>query len=98
MAKNEELIISNLQDSVARVKAMVNILYVPETLTVEKVKALARIAKLNLDIGIEGGDIEGEVFNNLQEVADFLIDTILNHKIIDDLKDGIDELSSQLPK
>jgi hypothetical protein len=94
--KTEEVIIANLQDSLARIKAMVEILYVPEAMTLEKVKALARIAKLNVDLRESSANTEAnsdiEIFNNLQEVSVFLIDQILNNKIIDDFQETVNNI------
>ena len=48
MVQSEELVIANLRDALTRVKAMVDILYTPETLTPEKVQALAQLARMSL--------------------------------------------------
>ena len=50
MVENEELVVINLYNSLLRVKVMVGILYEPKALTPEKVRALAGIVKMNLDI------------------------------------------------
>lgn len=90
----EELIIAEMYASLERVKAMVKVLYDPRSLTLEKVRELACIVKLNLEIGVDdNSNIEGESFDTLSDVATFLIDKILNNKaVIEDFKEAVNQL------
>jgi DNA-directed RNA polymerase sigma subunit (sigma70/sigma32) len=93
-SSKEELIIAELYASLERVKAMVKVLYEPRSITLEKVRELARIAKLNFEIGAsDGNNIESEIFDTLPDVATFLIDKILNNKTaVEDFKKVVNKL------
>jgi len=75
---------------------MVGILYEPKALTPEKVRALAGIVKMNLDITtIDNREVENsEAFDSLEETADFLINLILGNKALDDFRDLANAISS----
>jgi|688.fasta_scaffold1520348_1 hypothetical protein len=95
MVENEELVVINLYNSLLRVKVMVGILYEPKALTPEKVRALAGIVKMNLDITIDNREVENsEAFDSLEEAADFLINLILGNKALDDFRDLANTISS----
>ena len=95
MVENEELVVINLYNSLLRVKVMVGILYEPKALTPEKVRALAGIVKMNLDITIDNREVENsEAFDSLEETADFLINLILGNKALDDFRDLANTISS----
>lgn len=81
---------------------MVDILYEPKTITLEKIKALAQVAKLNLNVAtIDFEQLEnlenGEAFGSLEEVASFLINMILNNKMVDDFQEFVNDISSSTP-
>jgi len=74
---------------------MVGILCEPKALTPEKVRALAGIVKMNLDITIDNREVENsEAFDSLEEAADFLINLILGNKALDDFRDLANTISS----